>query len=203
MKKEKNTISAEKAYIRLKEGNKRFFEGNNKNQDLSINKRRLLYNGQNPFVIILGCSDSRMPLSLIFNQGLGDIFEIKLAGNIINEEAMGSLEYAIEYLNVPLIVVLGHENCGAVNSTIECCESKIDAKGNINNIVERIKLAYNLVKTSNKNIENLNEEVCEKNIEIVAECIKCNKLVKSKIDEGKVMLLKAKYLLNGEVRWLE
>jgi carbonic anhydrase len=100
----------------LKAGNERFVSGHPVHPDETLNRIRELKKGQNPFVVVVSCSDSRLPPELIFDQGLGDVFSIRTAGNVIGDYELGSIEYAVEHLHCKLIVVLGHENCGAIQA---------------------------------------------------------------------------------------
>jgi len=100
----------------LKTGNERFVSGHPVHPDETLDRIRELKKGQNPFVVVISCSDSRLPPELIFDQGLGDVFSIRTAGNVIGDYELGSIEYAIEHLHCKLIVVLGHENCGAIQA---------------------------------------------------------------------------------------
>jgi len=104
---------------KLMQGNKRFMAGHPVHPDETLARLRELKKGQHPFAVIIGCSDSRVPPELIFDQGLGDIFSIRTAGNIIGDYELGSIEYAVEHLGSKFIVVLGHENCGAIKAFIE------------------------------------------------------------------------------------
>lgn len=111
-------ISAEEAMLKLEQGNNRFISLKMKHPD-STKKRRLeMLKGQHPFVVILSCSDSRVPPELIFDQGLGDIFEIRNAGNVLDEHIIGSIEYAVMHCGVKLIVIMGHQDCGAIAATL-------------------------------------------------------------------------------------
>ena len=101
---------------KLKAGNEKFVSGYPIHPHETINRIRELKKGQNPFAVIVSCSDSRIPPELIFDQGLGDVFSIRTAGNVIGEYELGSIEYAVEHLHCKLIVVLGHENCGAIQA---------------------------------------------------------------------------------------
>jgi carbonic anhydrase len=101
---------------RLKEGNEKFIKGHAIHPDESLNRIKELKEGQKPFAVVISCSDSRLPPELIFDQGLGDIFSIRTAGNVIGDFELGSIEYAVEHLHCKLIVVLGHENCGAIQA---------------------------------------------------------------------------------------
>jgi carbonic anhydrase len=112
-------VDGDAALRKLLEGNRRFVKGTNVRHDLSAKKRTALGEGQKPFAVILGCSDSRVPPELLFDQGLGDLFVIRVAGNIADDAVLGSIEYAVEHLHTQLVVVLGHEKCGAVTAALE------------------------------------------------------------------------------------
>ncbi len=103
----------------LQEGNKRYLKGHPIHPDETLERLRELKTGQHPFVVVVSCSDSRVPPELIFDQGLCDIFVIRTAGNVIGDYELGSIEYAVEHLKCKLIVVMGHQNCGAVKAFIE------------------------------------------------------------------------------------
>jgi len=111
-------LSAKKALKKLKFGNERFVKNQSKHPDETIARRKEMLNGQHPFVVVLSCSDSRVPPEIIFDQGLGDIFEIRNAGNVLNEHVIGSIEYAVMHLGVKLIVIMGHQDCGAIAATL-------------------------------------------------------------------------------------
>ena len=111
--------SAQEALQRLLDGNARFVRGVSNGDHRDARRRQELVNGQNPFAAILCCSDSRVPPELIFDQGLGDIFVVRVAGNVVLEDALGSMEYADVHLHTWLIMVLGHERCGAVRTTLD------------------------------------------------------------------------------------
>ena len=111
-------LSSKEALQKLKQGNKRFVNNQAKHPDESIERKKEMLKGQHPFVVILSCSDSRVPPELIFDQGLGDIFEIRNAGNVLNEHVIGSIEYAVMHCGVKLIVIMGHQDCGAIKATL-------------------------------------------------------------------------------------
>ena len=119
----------------LKEGNTRFMAGeSSRKADFSADRERLSQ-GQHPFAVVLCCSDSRVSPEILFNQGLGELFVIRNAGNVVDEDVLGSIEYAVEHLGTPLVVVLGHSNCGAVTATCQGGE----LPGHIKSIAERIR----------------------------------------------------------------
>ena len=113
-----NNLSADEALEKLKQGNQRFIEFKQKHPDEDKKRRQEMLKGQHPFVVILSCSDSRVPPELIFDQGLGDIFEIRNAGNVLDEHVIGSIEYAVMHCGVKLIVIMGHQDCGAIAATL-------------------------------------------------------------------------------------
>lgn len=110
--------TAEQAWQRLKDGNQRFAADRPEHKDLNSVRRKALTAGQHPFAIVLACADSRVPPEIIFDQGLGNLFVVRVAGNISEPFALGSIDYAVEHLHVPLVVVLGHEKCGAVTAAL-------------------------------------------------------------------------------------
>jgi carbonic anhydrase len=114
-----SSVPADQALARLMEGNKRYSSNKEQHPDESLARRRELEQAQHPFAVILSCADSRVPPELIFDQGLGDLFVIRVAGNIAADDDLGSIEYAVEHLHTKLIMVLGHEKCGAVSAAVE------------------------------------------------------------------------------------
>jgi carbonic anhydrase len=134
-------ISAYEALQRLREGNRRFVSENRNGDDrASQTRRRELAVGQNPFAIVLGCSDSRVPAEIIFDQGLGDLFVIRVAGNIVAPSQVDSVEFAAERFGTRLVVVLGHSSCGAILATLEELERPARAQSrNLRSIVDRVR----------------------------------------------------------------
>jgi len=121
---------------KLKAGNEKFVSGYPVHPHETLNRIRELKKGQHPFAVIVSCSDSRIPPELIFDQGLGDVFSIRTAGNVIGDYELGSIEYAVEHLHCKLIVVLGHENCGAIQAY--ATSEKGDHSDHIQNLVNYI-----------------------------------------------------------------
>jgi len=129
---------AYEALLRLKNGNRRFMADKPSHAHEKASWRSLLVEEQKPFATILGCSDSRVPPELIFDVGFGDLFTIRLAGNIIAEDVLGSLQYAAAHLHTSLIVVLGHEGCGAVTATLEEMLNTPKESGHIESLIKMI-----------------------------------------------------------------
>ena len=130
-----NPVAAWKA---LKEGNERFVAGEPAHPSQSIEDRTRLAAGQKPTAVVFGCADSRVAAEIIFDQGLGDMFVVRTAGHVIDSAVLGSIEYAVTVLNVPLIVVLGHDSCGAVKATLSVLDDGEVPGGYVRDIVERI-----------------------------------------------------------------
>jgi carbonic anhydrase len=134
-------IPAHEAFARLQEGNRRFVSGARRIDALTNQERREeLASSQEPFAIILGCSDSRVPAEIVFDQGLGDLFVIRVAGNIVASSQVGSVEFAASKFNTRLVVVLGHSQCGAILSTLEELQRPTENQSrNLRSIVDRVR----------------------------------------------------------------
>ena len=139
-----NGDPARAALARLKEGNRRFAAGEWSGAELADGTRRAaLVEGQNPFAIILGCSDSRVPAEIVFGQGLGDLFVIRVAGNVVAPSLVGSVEFAAEAFGTRLVVVMGHSDCGALKATLEALERPEETHSkNLRSIVDRIRPSF-------------------------------------------------------------
>lgn len=133
-------ISAQEALERLQQGNRRFVSDVRSRDNSTSQMRRDLASGQEPFAIILGCSDSRVPAEIVFDQGLGDLFVIRVAGNIVAPSQVGSVEFAAERYGTRLVVVLGHSQCGAILATLEELQQPTENQSrNLRSIVDRIR----------------------------------------------------------------
>lgn len=192
-------------------GNKRYVAGtmNACGESSNATAREKLSQSQKPYAIILSCSDSRVPPEIIFDKGLGEIFVVRVAGNIPDPVVLGSIEYAAEHFGSPLIMVLGHERCGAVKATVE---ANGKGEGNIGTIVKTIAPALQKVKAdckTNKNCDQKDQEkfvecVIVENVKLVAANLaKQSKVIKELVKEGKVRIFAAKYdLHDGKVTLL-
>ena len=159
-------INAREALERLREGNLRFVEGNLNSEILASPARRhTLVKDQTPYAIILGCSDSRVPAELVFDQGLGHLFVIRVAGNVVAPSQIGSIEYAAEQFGTRLVVVLGHSSCGAVEATLQELKRPTENRSpNLRSIVGRIS----------PSVEHLINEGDELNPEMVDRAVHAN-----------------------------
>jgi len=189
--------TAEEAQKLLVEGNQRYTSGHLLKQDLGAAKREhLVTKGQKPFAVVVTCSDSRVPAELIFDQGLGDIFVVRVAGNVMDQVTMGSVEYGVEHLHTPLLVVMGHEKCGAVQATVDGGE----APGSIGAIVAKIKPSVEKAKAAGVTGDALYEAACDENIKATIAEIEKSPIVEELVHEGHLKIVAAKYQLStGEV----
>jgi carbonic anhydrase len=185
----------------LKAGNERFEKNALMEVDLSSEKREKLTNAQSPFAVIVTCSDSRVPPELIFNQGLGDLFVVRVAGNVIDKIELGSVEYAVKHLKTPLIVVMGHENCGAVEAAVDANGKK--QHGNIGAIINKIEPSVKKVKAKDLLGKEFVESVTNENINNSSRELKeSSEVIKEALENGKIKIVEAKYMLgSGKVQW--
>ena len=143
------------AWNALKAGNERFVAGKPAHRSQSILDRARLTHGQRPNAVLFGCSDSRVAAEIIFDQGLGDMFVVRTAGHVIDSAVLGSIEYAVTELDVPLIVVLGHDNCGAVKAALSAIDDGMVPTGYVREIVDRITPA--LLQGRHSGLTRINE----------------------------------------------
>ncbi len=155
-------LSADDAIDRLLTGNKRYISQKQIHPNQTLKRRAELCQGQFPFAVILGCSDSRIPPELIFDQGLGDLFVVRVAGNIIDNVVLGSIEYAVAHLHTPLVMVLGHSKCGAVEATV----AGGNLEGHLSDLTEAILPA---MKSTQEQTENIIDDTARANAKMVAE----------------------------------
>lgn len=192
-------ISPNEALQRLKEGNERYCRGET-NAKTGSDRRKDLTNGQHPFAAILGCADSRVPPEHIFDQGLGDIFTVRVAGNVVDETVLGSIEYGAEHLHTPLILVLGHKSCGAVKATLAGGEPE----GNIGKIVEKISPAVKTAKEkTNSEHEQLDIAIMENTKNTAKKLTEKSEILNRLVEKGEVEIKIGIYdLETGKVDFL-
>ena len=183
----------------LEDGNARFVSGAMLTKDLSAARRDELATGQTPFAVIVTCSDSRVPPELLFDQALGDIFVVRVAGNVIDPVTLGSVEYAAEHLHAPLVVIMGHTECGAVAAAAAGGE----APGDIAAIVRRIKPAVAAAKAAGATEADLAAQSVLANVELQTRAAEHSKLLEELVREGKLEIVGAVYdIRSGEITWL-
>jgi carbonic anhydrase len=218
--------SPTEALSRLKEGNGRFIAGNMQHphdsaderayiaknsyenpdaislgmtSEQAAKRRAELTKSQHPFAIILSCSDSRVPPELVFDEGLGDLFIVRVAGNVLNDEGLGSIEYGVDVLGARLIVVLGHQSCGAVDAAMKTVAAKGKAPGHIQSLVTAIKPV--VVATPKADLET----TIKANVKHVADALRSSTpILKGKVDSGDVQVIGGYYTLDtGAVTFLD
>lgn len=198
-----STVTAEAALKMLQDGNARFVNGPVKHPNQGAARRRLTAEkGQQPFAVVLSCADSRVPVEVIFDRGIGDLFVVRDAGNIATTTDIGSMEYAVDHLGSPLVVVLGHTKCGAVTAAVQGGE----APPNIKAIVDIIAPAVAAAKSANpdKAGDALVPAAITANVwQAMADIYKQSPLVRSRVKDGQLKLVGALYdLQTGKVTWL-
>ena len=185
------------ALERLKVGNARFAADKPSTRDVGKIRRAELVKGQKPFAVVLTCADSRVSPELIFDQGLGDLFVLRIAGNISEPAVLGSIEYALEHLHSPLIVVLGHESCGAVKAAVD--GGKIE--GNLGWLVQRIDIGKDLPKDAKAPLPIAIKNNTVRQAQLLSEQ---SKVIKEFVDSKRVQVAAGVYALDsGKIDWLE
>ena len=149
-------LTALEALARLREGNRRFVANQTAPEPIDMVKRAALAAGQEPFAIILGCSDSRVPAELVFDQGFGDLFVIRVAGNIVAPSQVGSVEFAASRFGTRLVVVLGHSECGAIIATLEEITGHATSQSrNLRSIVDRVRPSVETLLSGHRNLDSV------------------------------------------------
>jgi carbonic anhydrase len=159
------TLTADQVRERLQAGNVRYRAGTPQYPDQDVNRRRALEKGQYPFAVILACADSRVSPEILFDQGLGDLFVVRTAGQVVDDVAMGSMQYAVEHLDVNLVVVLGHSSCGAVTATLGAVKSGKSTGTPIDSLVTGIRPAVEEARRRDVEGEELLDVAVRINVE--------------------------------------
>ncbi|TYC98957.1 carbonic anhydrase [Arthrobacter echini] len=182
------------AWLRLQEGNARFVaaDASHPNQDAS--RRTSLVNTQHPFAVIFGCSDSRLAAEIIFDLGLGDVFVVRTAGQVIDDAVLGSLEYSVAVLGVPLIVVLGHDSCGAVTATIDTVETGTMPPGFIRDLVERI--TPSVLTARRAGVTDVNATVIEHTRQTTQRLVDSSRIISNAVEDGSAAVVGVSYRLD-------
>jgi carbonic anhydrase len=193
------SVAPTEAISKLKEGNARYTGGNLQHPGQTTGRRTDLATSQHPFAIIVSCSDSRVPPEIVFDQGLGDLFIVRVAGNVINDEGLGSIEYAVDHLGSRLILVLGHQRCGAVQAAKETIAAKGKAPAHIQSLVTAIKPAVE--STVNGDLD----ATIKANVKYVVNALRSSTpMLKPKVDSGDVQVIGGYYSLDtGAVTFLD
>jgi carbonic anhydrase len=183
------SLSPTDALQRLMEGNQRFVRHQPQYPDQSEARVREVAQAQHPFVTVLSCADSRVPAELIFDQGIGDIFDVRIAGNIATPEAIGSIEYAVALLGTPLLMVLGHERCGAVTAAVQ----NEALPGDISTFVRAILPAVERVKDQPGDVV---DNAVVANVQYQIEQLQRSPLLKERLRSGRLKIVGGRYDLD-------
>ncbi|PMB18283.1 carbonic anhydrase [Fischerella thermalis] len=183
------SLSPDAALQRLMEGNQRFVQHQPQYPDQSQARLQEVAQAQHPFATILSCADSRVPAEIIFDQGIGDIFDVRIAGNIATPEAIGSIEYAVALLNTPLLMVLGHERCGAVTAAVQ----NEPLPGDISTFVKAIKPVVAKVKYQPGNTV---DNAVIANVHYQIQRLKRSPLLSERLQSGKLKIVGGRYDLD-------
>jgi carbonic anhydrase len=193
---------AAEALARLKEGNVRFAEGKTRHAHETANWRKHLVGTQKPLATILGCSDSRVPIELVFDQGFGDLFVVRVAGNVIAPDIVGSVAYAVVHLATPLVVVMGHEGCGAVTAAVRALEGPTNEAPRIQALLELIEPGLPKTLPGDTPEQRISAAV-EANVRWSIKQLARLPDAKEALEAGKITLVGAVYeLTTGRVRIL-
>jgi carbonic anhydrase len=187
------------AWQAMVDGNHRFVSGDLAHPRQDIDHREKLAERQRPFAALFGCADSRLSAEIIFDVGLGDLFVVRNAGQVIAETILGSLEYAVEVLGVPVILVLGHDECGAIRATIDSTQGNLNSQGEfIHDLVERIRPT---VEAANRAGKHEIDEITELHVQdTINEMLTRSALIADAVKAGKLAVVGANYKLTlGEV----
>jgi carbonic anhydrase len=195
-------LSAEQALALLKEGNARFVAGA-ECFDALAERRQAIASGQAPFAVIVACSDSRVPPELLFARGLGELFVIRDAGNTVDTVALGSIQYAVAHLGVPLVVVLGHRRCGAVQAAVAVVKENATFPGSIGQMVEPIVPAVLKAQSGGGDLE---ENAIRENVRRTVTRLRASTepILREPLDAGRLRIVGARYDLDdGRIDWFE
>lgn len=200
---QEGNLNADKAEKLLEEGNLRFQKFNLEHPNLNKKRREDLAEAkQKPFAIIFGCVDSRVPAELVFDRGLGDLFVIRTAGQVLDSAALGSIEYGVAVIGCRLIVVLGHKNCGAVDDTIKTLDSRGSQPGSIASLVNAIRPAVERARRQGGNRDPLLDRAIRENVALGVEQLKTSQILADamRARENKLKIVGAYYdLASGAV----
>ncbi len=187
---------ADQALKKLKEGNRRFVAGEMIHPDQTVARRKEVAKGQQPFAIIFGCVDSRVPPEVVFDRGLGDLLVIRTAGHALGGTSLNSVEFGVHELGIPLVMVLGHQKCGAVAATVQAVEKGAKPHCHPGELVAAIKPAVEKVK---KRAGDMLDNAVRANIELTVKALRISKHLAEFVKKGKTKVVGAYYDLNTGV----
>ncbi len=188
----------DKALRMLQEGNARFVEGRMQHAHQDRDQRHTLVTGQHPDAIVLSCSDSRLPPEVLFDRGLGEIFVIRVAGNALGNAAVASIEYAVEHLGTRLIVIMGHESCGAIKATLSTPETESAGSHDLDILISEIRANLTGIDASVLKHDKTLREPARRNVDSVSKrLLERSHIVRHAVESGKVQIARALYNLDS------
>ncbi len=193
--------SAADALAELQAGNLRFTQGRSRHPHQDAGRRAELTGGQAPFAVVLACSDSRVPPEIVFDQGLGDLFVVRTAGEVVDDGVLGSIEYGVAALGAPLVVVLGHESCGAVRATLDVLDGGPIPAGHIRSVVDLV--TPSALAAREKAEDSVDGVVAEHARRTASSLVERSAVLASAVDAGTCTLVSMRYRLgDGAVELL-
>ncbi|RBP66178.1 carbonic anhydrase [Brevibacterium sanguinis] len=182
------------AWERLMAGNQRFVSGEPQHPNQDTARRESLSESQTPFVTLFGCSDSRVAAEMIFDVGLGDMFVVRNAGQVIDPVTLGSLEYGVEVLGTPMLVVLGHDSCGAVTAAVNSYDSGETPPGFISDVVAR--LLPTVARARRNGRATVNATVAQNTIDVTDKIMQLSSIISTAVEEGRLIIVGLTYQLH-------
>lgn len=181
------------AWAELQAGNERFIAGAHSHPNQDVGRRQSLADGQKPFAVFFGCGDSRVAAEIIFDQGLGDLFVVRTAGHVIDPGVLGSIEFGVEILDIPLVVILGHDSCGAIGATVRAVEEGVLPPGYIRDIVERV--TPSVLTAHRAGLTSHNEIEAEHVRQTIRLLVERSAIVSARLAAGRLAIVGAAYAL--------
>ncbi len=202
------TVTPAQAWDALTEGNQRFVNGHRDHPNQDAHRRAQVADEQNPFALLFGCSDSRVAAEIIFDRGLGDLFVVRTAGHVVDDAVLGSIEFGVGVLGIPLIVVLGHDSCGAVRATVEAHDSGTRPPGHIASIVDLVLPSLGLDEAdaagNQPDSPSIDDLVARHTSHTARELVELSPVIADAIAAGTCAVVGATYALSdGRVRPIE
>eukprot|EP00667_Euglena_gracilis_P016572 EG_transcript_17351 len=197
----KKNVTPKQAILELQRGNARFWSGTPERPELNAMQRRAIIIGQAPTVAILSCADSRVPVEIVFDQGLGSIFVVRVAGNILDATAMGSIEFSVKYLGVKVLLVMGHEACGAVKGAMSMSEQDLEAQPSyLKTVLKSIKTNLKLDKLARiRDNRAQDREAVVQNVSSQVKKLQENALIQERLANGSLLVAGAFYEITSGI----
>ncbi|GLY14702.1 carbonic anhydrase [Kineosporia sp. NBRC 101677] len=194
-------LDAAGSLAELLDGNRRFVNGEVAHPNQDVHRRAGLTGGQRPFALIFGCADSRVAAEIIFDRGLGDLFVVRTAGHAVDNAVLGSIEFGVDVLEIPLVIVLGHDSCGAVKATMEAHDSGRMPSGYLRSVVEM--LSSSVIGARLQGHGEINEIVADHSVQVAQELPERSSVIGRRVADGRLAIVAMEYALaDGQVRVL-